>query len=166
MPTARFEATVSGQYLAQLPDGGRTKKAFEVKAKLATLKPDALSKLKNTILQRLVLAKYPDMIRIRTRDITKVEALDKADKDKIPPRWMTRKQLVAYNKKMKLGVNNELYTDLSDFRGAVQAAQEDNEAFLKHQKVREERRGPQMKDMAELEELNLEGLGSTEVDDL
>lgn len=130
--------TVAGDYYIRQGDKGRAIKTYRVEVCLPEVRKDALSIIKNKILDLAIKKKYPDSIGYRTHVIVKTQILGDENSTKLSIDQKDRNQVIDMIAEEDLPVEAKLYPDLSDLRAAVIEAQADPDSFAKRQASKKE----------------------------
>lgn len=130
-----YEVTVEGEYIARSSAVSSEKilKNYIITVNLPSMK-NALSVIKNYILEVALKKTYPDYLSWRTHIITKVIPLDEESKRayiNADVQYMDRDALIQHIALNGLNVDSDLFPDLTALRGAIIHAKEDPSGFAK-----------------------------------
>ncbi len=130
-----FNLTVEGDYF--VTDGqnkGLRRYSFDVKLPSDTNMMEALSIIKNSILDRVLKKNYDDYISYRTYQITRVQPFGDAKMEGVFRLWSSsRYEVESYIRKEELPIKVKYYPSLMNLREAVQLAEADEILFILNQ---------------------------------
>lgn len=152
-----FEVTCEGQYYG-FTHGQKDIKSYTITAKLDENAKAAgfLSVFRNNILNntKAMQSKYPDWKRYRTHVITETKNLSQANKPIKELALMNRTQIINYINHKGLGIDTDLYPDVSELRQALKDFRANRDQFIKQQDKRRLGKGPMLLVQQSVGELN------------
>lgn len=139
----KYEVTVRGQYYNNV-NGVKGQKNYEFTMILgeSARKQGFLSVIRKNYLDDILRNKHEDYKRFRTHEIISVVNVKYRDQPINEIGLMNRKQLVAFIRSKKLGINPALYPTAADLRAALINYKDNKTQFLKVQEHKHKRMAP------------------------